>query len=47
MNNILALILFIAIGGLAGCNTMAGAGRDIQSSGQAVSHAATHVQRKL
>ena len=47
MNNILALILFIAIGGLTGCNTMAGAGRDIQRGGQAVSHAATHVQRKL
>jgi len=44
MNKLLMLMLLIAIGGLLGCNTMAGAGKDIQRGGQAVTNTANHVK---
>jgi entericidin B len=39
-NRMAAAILLVAIGALSGCNTMDGAGKDIQGGGKAVSHAA-------
>lgn len=38
--------LFIALG-LGACNTVRGAGEDIQSGGEAISDTATEVQREL
>ncbi|AUB82151.1 entericidin A/B family lipoprotein [Candidatus Thiodictyon syntrophicum] len=47
MNKLLMLMLLIAVGGLLGCNTMAGAGRDIQRGGQAVTNTANHVKSEM
>ncbi len=47
VNKLLALMFLIAIGGLVGCNTVAGAGKDIQRGGHAVSNAADHVKSKM
>jgi predicted small secreted protein len=49
MNRRLASITFTAalLGVLAACNTVEGAGRDIQSGGKAVSDTATTVQKKI
>ncbi len=43
-NKLIALILLIAMGGLSGCNTIEGAGKDIQSGGHAVSDAVRDVK---
>lgn len=42
---ILLLITSVAI--LAGCNTIAGAGKDIQSGGQVITNAADDVKKSL
>lgn len=47
MKTALAVILLVALGGACGCNTINGAGKDIQRGGTAVSHAARHVQSEL
>ena len=47
MKKILATLLLIAIGGLYGCNTMEGAGKDIQRGGEAVSHTAKDVKNQM
>ena len=47
MSKLLALMCLITICGLLGCNTMAGAGKDIQQGGQAVSSSAEHVKSKM
>lgn len=47
MNKLLALLLVITIGGLFGCNTMEGAGKDIQRGGDAVSDTARDVKKDM
>lgn len=47
MKNLIALILLVAIGGLSGCNTIEGAGKDIQSGGDAVSETARDVKKEM
>ncbi len=47
MKKLVALILLVAIGGLAGCNTIEGAGKDMQSGGEAVSDAARDVKKEM
>jgi predicted small secreted protein len=47
MKNLIALILLVAIGGLSGCNTIEGAGKDIQSGGDAVSDTARDVKKEM
>ena len=47
MNRILVSLLLSAIVGLVGCNTMNGAGKDIQRGGRAVSDTARDVQSGL
>jgi entericidin B len=47
MKKLVALILLIAMGGLSGCNTMEGAGKDIQSGGHAVSETARDVKKEM
>ncbi len=47
MNKILVLTLLIVIGGLFGCNTMEGAGKDIQRGGDAVSDTARDVKKDM
>ncbi len=47
MGKLFTLMCLITIVGLLGCNTMAGAGKDIQRGGQAVSNSAEHVKSKM
>ncbi|WP_338086186.1 entericidin A/B family lipoprotein [Marichromatium gracile] len=47
MEKLVALILLIALVGLPGCNTIEGAGKDIQSGGDAVSDAARDVKKEM
>jgi entericidin B len=47
MKMLVASILLIAICGSLGCNTMEGAGKDIQSGGAAVSGAARDVKNDM
>ena len=47
MNRLVALILLITIGGLSGCSTIEGAGKDIQSGGRAVSDTARDVKKDM
>jgi entericidin B len=48
---LLALLMMLGIlaplGALSGCNTVAGAGQDIQNGGQKVEDGARDVQRKM
>ncbi|WP_428995754.1 entericidin A/B family lipoprotein [Lamprobacter modestohalophilus] len=47
MKKLVALILLVAIGGLSACNTIEGAGKDIQSGGDAMSDAARDVKKEM
>ncbi|AGA91208.1 putative small secreted protein [Thioflavicoccus mobilis 8321] len=47
MNKVIALIMLVAIGGLSACNTVEGAGKDIQSGGEAVSDTARDVKNEM
>ena len=47
MKKLVALILLIVIGGLSACNTIEGAGKDIQSGGEAMSDAARDVKKDM
>lgn len=42
-----ALIIVSVMGTLAGCNTIAGAGKDIERGGQVIRDTAKDVQKKL
>lgn len=42
-----ALIIVIFMGTLAACNTIAGAGKDIERGGQVIRDTAKDVQKKL
>ena len=44
---LMALALCGSLGAISGCNTVAGAGQDVKSGGEAVTDAARDVQRKL
>jgi entericidin B len=47
MIKLVILMLLIAMGGLSGCNTIEGAGKDIESGGGTVSDAAREVKEDL
>ena len=44
MKTLIALITTIALGALAGCNTIEGAGQDVKATGQAVEKAANQAK---
>jgi entericidin B len=44
---LIMLGMFGPLSAISGCNTIAGAGRDIERGGQAVNEEAREVQRKL
>ncbi len=44
---LITLCVFGALSTLSGCNTVAGAGKDIQSGGAAVEDTAKDVQKKM
>jgi predicted small secreted protein len=44
---LIMLGMFGALGTMSGCNTVAGAGRDIERGGEAVHDSARDVQRKM
>lgn len=47
MKIIVALILLLSSFGLTGCNTIEGAGKDIQRGGEVVSDTAKDVKREM
>jgi predicted small secreted protein len=47
MKKFIALMVLVSIAGLIGCNTIEGAGKDIQSGGEAVSDTAKDVKRDM
>jgi predicted small secreted protein len=47
MTRLLSLLLICSGLSLAGCNTIAGAGKDIESGGEAVQDTARDVQKKM
>lgn len=47
MKTLLATLSLIGLLGLSACNTIAGAGQDIQSGGQKVQEGAHSVQEKM
>jgi entericidin B len=47
MKKLLALLVLMSIAGLIGCNTMEGAGKDIQRGGEAISDTAEDVKRDM
>jgi predicted small secreted protein len=47
MKKFITLIVLVSIAGLIGCNTIEGAGKDIQSGGEAVSDTAKDVKRDM
>jgi len=47
MNKLMTILILSAGLALAGCNTIAGAGKDIESGGEAVQDTARDVQKKM
>jgi entericidin B len=47
MKKLITLLVLVSIAGLLGCNTMDGAGKDIQRGGEAVSDTAKDVKRDM
>jgi predicted small secreted protein len=47
MKKLVTLLVLVSIFGLIGCNTMEGAGKDIQRGGEAVSDSANDVKRDM
>jgi predicted small secreted protein len=47
MKKLFALMLLLSIAGLIGCNTIEGAGKDIERGGEAVSETAKDVKRDM
>jgi entericidin B len=47
MTFLMALIMLSALGTVAGCNTVAGAGKDIERGGEKIQDEAKEVQKKL
>lgn len=47
MKKLITLMVLMSIGALIGCNTMEGAGRDIERTGEVVSETASDVKRDM
>lgn len=47
MKELITVLVLISIAGLIGCNTIEGAGKDIQRGGEAVSDTAKDVKRDM
>jgi predicted small secreted protein len=47
MKKLIGLVMLLSIGLLIGCNTIDGAGQDIERGGEAVSDAAKDVQKSM
>jgi entericidin B len=47
MKRLITLMVLMSIGGLIGCNTMEGAGKDIERTGEVVSETAQDVKRDM
>jgi len=47
MKELITLLVLVSIAGLTGCNTIEGAGKDIQRGGEAVSDTAKDVKRDM
>jgi predicted small secreted protein len=47
MKTLIGLVMLLSIGLLIGCNTIDGAGQDIERGGEAVSDAAKDVQKSM
>ncbi|MGA7980959.1 MAG: entericidin A/B family lipoprotein [Chromatiaceae bacterium] len=47
MKKFITLMILVSITGLIGCNTIEGAGKDVQRGGEAVSDTAKDVKRDM
>jgi predicted small secreted protein len=47
MKKLITLLVLVSIAGLIGCNTIEGAGKDIQRGGEAVSDTAKDVKQDM
>jgi predicted small secreted protein len=47
MKKLIVLVMLLSIGVLIGCNTIHGAGQDIERGGEAVSDSAKEVQKSM
>jgi predicted small secreted protein len=47
MKRFIALMVLVSIAGLIGCNTIEGAGKDIQRGGEVVTDTAKEVKRDM
>ncbi|MFO7757147.1 MAG: entericidin A/B family lipoprotein [Roseovarius sp.] len=47
MKNITAMLSLVLFAGLAACNTVEGAGQDVQGGGEAISDTARGVERDI
>jgi predicted small secreted protein len=47
MKKLITLLVLVSIAGLVGCNTIEGAGKDIQRGGEAVSDTAKDVKSDM
>ena len=47
MKRLITLLVLVSIAGLIGCNTIEGAGKDIQRGGEAVSDTAKDVKQDM
>jgi predicted small secreted protein len=47
MKKLITLLVLVSIAGLVGCNTIEGAGKDIQRGGEAVSDTAKDVKQDM
>ena len=47
MKKLMMLMVLVSIAGLIGCNTIEGAGKDIERGGEAVSETAKDVKRGM
>lgn len=47
MTKLIALIVLLSIGALTGCNTIEGAGKDIERGGEKVQDTAKDVKQKM
>lgn len=46
-NILIVLAMFGMLGAVAGCNTMAGLGKDVERGGEAVQDTARDIQKKM
>ena len=47
MKKLIAILMLVGFGGLAGCNTMQGLGKDVERGGEKLQNQSKETQRKM